>query len=388
MSNFAEIAINNTWWPICVVLACASASGCGAACAPSSDVQITLFAGPGVDASQATRLFVDLQIDGAATRRAELPLTESFDHRALLLRPDISGSDAYNVLVNVQAVDDNGQVLATGGASGRVNALGCNRLQATLATPAAGSDLASAADLGKACGPGSPDEDGDGIADDCDLCPADADFSTTNSDGDSLPDACDPDSAKAGNVARLFDPLNAAGSRWSGPATFAGGEMVLSSTRDLVAASNGGDVLAANLSVEVWLQAAYFLTVRGVPIVGQIGVFVGDAADPVAATAGMLCVLTHGAQGSDSLDLYRFSGGTATLRTTIALSPLFATTTTYRLRLEERNGAFRCEAASNGLPTTVVTDTVAAPSGGYHLSLVAAGTEAHFAAVFAASTLP
>jgi len=376
------------WWPIWMVLAGAAAAGCGAPCAPSSDVQITLFAGPGVDASQATRLLIDLQIDGAASRRAELPLTESFDRRAFLLRPDMPASVAYTVAVSVQAVDGSGQVLGIGGASGRVEALGCNRLEATLTAMITGGDLAAMPDLGKACGPGSPDEDNDGIADDCDACPADADPGMANSDGDALPDACDPDSTRAGNVQRLFEPFNAAGTRWSGPAAISTGELVLSSTRDPVLASDTTDVLAANLRVEAWLQAAYFLTVRGMPIRGEVGVFVGDTADPATANAGMLCVLTHAASGADSLDLYRFVGGAATLRTTIALSPLFATATTYRLRLDERGGAFRCEAASNGLPTTAVTDTVAAPSAGYHLSLYAAGTEAHFAAVFAASTLP
>jgi len=331
---------------------------------------------------------VDLAIDGAPPRRAELPLSESFDGQAFLLRPDMPAEVAYTVVVTVQAVDASGQVLASGGASGRVDPLGCNRLQATLSAPVvAGTDLSSlSADLGKACSPSSPDEDGDGVADDCDACPADYDPGAANSDGDELPDGCDPDGNKAGNVTRMFEPFRTAG-RFSGGAV-TGGELVLQSSLDAVLATDDADLLPNNVRAEVWLQAAYFLTVHSTPVRGELGVFLGDAANPASSTVGMLCVVTHAAMGPDSLDLYRYTGGTATVRTTIALQPLLATSTTYRLRLDQRGGAFRCEAATNGQPATVVTDSIAAPSGNWKMSLRVAGTEGHFAAVYTASTLP
>ena len=50
------------------------------------------------------------------------------------------------------------------------------------------------------------DEDGDGIADNCDNCPADVNPGQEDSDGDGVGDACDPHPGIADQI-ELFDPL-------------------------------------------------------------------------------------------------------------------------------------------------------------------------------------
>jgi hypothetical protein len=49
------------------------------------------------------------------------------------------------------------------------------------------------------------DEDGDGVADQCDGCPQLANAAATDTDHDTIPDACDPHPARAGDVLVTFE---------------------------------------------------------------------------------------------------------------------------------------------------------------------------------------
>ena len=68
------------------------------------------------------------------------------------------------------------------------------------------------------CTPAGTDEDGDGIDDACDNCPADANAAQENGDGDELGDACDPDPVHAREHLALFDGFTGA-SRWRATGT-------------------------------------------------------------------------------------------------------------------------------------------------------------------------
>lgn len=59
------------------------------------------------------------------------------------------------------------------------------------------------------------DEDGDGIADACDVCPHIADADQTDGDGDAVGDACDPNPAIARDRIVFFDPFVEQLSEWS-----------------------------------------------------------------------------------------------------------------------------------------------------------------------------
>jgi len=58
-----------------------------------------------------------------------------------------------------------------------------------------------------ACTPGAHDEDGDGVADACDVCPHLPDPDQRDADGDRVGDACDPEPAIARQRIVLFDPF-------------------------------------------------------------------------------------------------------------------------------------------------------------------------------------
>jgi hypothetical protein len=59
------------------------------------------------------------------------------------------------------------------------------------------------------------DEDGDGIADGCDICPADPDPMQTDDDGDGVGDACDPHRGMPGDHLVFFDPFETSDPRWT-----------------------------------------------------------------------------------------------------------------------------------------------------------------------------
>jgi hypothetical protein len=51
------------------------------------------------------------------------------------------------------------------------------------------------------------DEDGDGVLDECDVCPQDADPAQADGDGDGVGDVCDPNPLMPGDTIAFFDPF-------------------------------------------------------------------------------------------------------------------------------------------------------------------------------------
>jgi hypothetical protein len=72
------------------------------------------------------------------------------------------------------------------------------------------------------------DEDGDGIVDDCDVCPHIADPAQTDTDGDRVGDACDPEPTNPRQHIVFFDPFVTIDSSWTNlGATQASDEIIL-----------------------------------------------------------------------------------------------------------------------------------------------------------------
>jgi hypothetical protein len=70
------------------------------------------------------------------------------------------------------------------------------------------------------CGVDDPDEDGDGVRDDCDPCPASTN-QTGDADGDNIGDACDPHAGAPRCAARRFDGFSTDDGRWIDSSGFA-----------------------------------------------------------------------------------------------------------------------------------------------------------------------
>ncbi|HEY4182414.1 MAG TPA: hypothetical protein VGM90_36535 [Kofleriaceae bacterium] len=112
------------------------------------------------------------------------------------------------------------------------------------------------------CASGTHDEDGDGIADNCDVCPQDADPGQADGDSDGVGDACDPNPTTPGDSIAFFDPFTAQDPAWDlnlTTPTWAG---------DFVDANALGDVinLDRNLTAANWT-----LSIRGRVLSGTAG---------------------------------------------------------------------------------------------------------------------
>lgn len=82
-----------------------------------------------------------------------------------------------------------------------------------------------------ACIPASPhDDDDDGVADSCDVCPDVAD-AQADADGDGVGDACDP-SATTREQRTIFDTFETFDARWSGGAWVQGSDQIERDNRD------------------------------------------------------------------------------------------------------------------------------------------------------------
>jgi hypothetical protein len=358
-------------------------------CPPTGDIQVSVVSPSGLDPAAISRLRVLLAVDGSDQKSLEFtprqPLSD--DPQAFLLRPDPPPAPSYEIALTIEAMSAQGELVAIGSTGGRVAAAGCNRLEVRLTSLRFGGDAGAPADLAPSdlagCVGGIPDEDGDGRADFCDLCPADFDSPPTDGDGDGVPDACDPDPTLPGNATRFFDPFNLDTGQWSGGfPTQSGYFNILTSPSGTRASGNGSRALDPNVRVQSSVYAPYFI---GNQIESEAGVYLGTSPNPGSGSStGMLCRMSFNQQSRVSaLVLSSVRDGVVQNSTSAPFA--FGTEVRYRVRLTQRGANYVCEASANGIParTLSANHSVGAPTGPLFMVLHAENIEAHFHSVFA-----
>jgi hypothetical protein len=298
--------------------------------------------------------------------------------------------------MTVQAFDAANNLIAIGSESMQAVIKGCNRLTVHLAglppnaildmsiPPGGPIDMAGQLppDLAGCIG-GTPDEDADGRANSCDLCPADPDPTPVDTDGDGLPDACDPDPATKTNTLIYFDPFDVASGHWSGNIPVTGSYMnVDTGVVGTLSASNATDMLPLNVRV----QTEIFPTAERGNGGGDTGLFVGTSANVMQAS-GAFCGLTWNNGGPDTLDLYKVTTGSFSVPATQQLATALQGTN-YRIRLTHRAGIWTCEALQTGqAPVTVTTTQTPVITAPLFITLINDNMGSHFHAVVAESKL-
>ncbi|MGE5186157.1 MAG: thrombospondin type 3 repeat-containing protein [Acidobacteriota bacterium] len=196
---------------------------------------------------------------------------------------------------------------------------GCNAvfgLQQTAPDPG-DQDGDGIADIADNCpadaNPAQADEDGDGVGDICDTCPLvpnAGDGQTADADGDRVPDACDTHALSKGNCLVLFDSFN-------DPSSLAANWQVQATDAGSTAVADGGDVVLvpSATSAAITLLAS---EASGVPANALYDVEVdsgdgvhgtGTALAAVSTTSsptsmGYRCELLHTSSGDYSVAAY------------------------------------------------------------------------------------
>jgi hypothetical protein len=376
------------------LVAAAVSCGGGSDCAKSADIQVTVAAASDISVGDIVRLHVMLSVADGPVRAMDItPDHEISSSSAFILRPDPAPADTYDVSLTVQAFNTGDSLVAIGAESMQAVVSGCNRMTVHLAAvpvpPAAdlsfppGTDLAGVLPPDMAgCIGGTPDEDSDGRANICDLCPADADSTPVDSDGDGLPDACDPDPTMATNKLIYFEPFDTAPANWSGNNPVMQSYMLLDTHGvGSTQSSDATDMLPLTVRVQTIIFPVAGYGNNG----GDTGIFVGTSANMNQGT-GVYCSLTSNSGAPDTLDLYKVMNGGFGIPTTTNLATELANTS-YRIRLTQRGGNWTCEALQAGQnPVSVTTtQTVTAP---LYMTLANDNLASHIHSVVAETKLP
>ncbi len=366
-------------------------------CLQSADIQVTVAPNGDVSVGDIARLHVMLSVADGPVRSLDItPMhTISTSGSAFVLHPDPAPADKYDVSMTVQAFDGANDLIAIGSESMQAVTKGCNRLTVHLAAlplqsavdmaipPGGPYDMAGVIPPDMAgCIGGMPDEDNDGRANFCDLCPADADPTPTDTDGDGLPDACDPDPTMGVNTLVYFDPFDTASGHWSGNNPVQQSYLTIDTNGVGVGlASNAMDTMPLLVRVQTIVFPKSVYGGNG----GDTGIYVGTSAN-VNQGVGVFCGLSSNVGGPDTLDLIKvMNGGEVGLTASQSLGqPLMMMA--YRLRLTQRGGTWTCEALVGTTPITVTTmQPVTAP---LYITLRNDNMGSNFHSVVAESKLP
>jgi len=384
------------WYSLVVAIALVSA-GCGSTtdCTQSADIQVTVAPNDDVTVVDIARLHVMLSVADGPIHTIDIgsdvqPVSLK-PGSAFILRPESQPADKYDVSMTVQAFDANDSLIAIGSESMQAVPKGCNRLTVHLAAlplnqsidmaipPGGPFDMAGVIppDLAGCIG-GSPDEDSDGRADSCDLCPDDADSTPVDSDGDGLPDACDPDVAAKTNTLVYFDPFNAASGHWPGNNMVTNSYMTLDSGPGQIVTGNATDTVPANVRVQTHLfpNGYYTNNTGGV----DAGLFVGTSTN-LNQASGAWCLISS---TDKKLELYPVNNGTPMTPSLANISTV--TGAVYRLRLTNSNGVWTCEmlVGANVPVTVTASQAVTAP---LFISLIVDGSRVNYHSVVAETKL-
>ncbi|MEO6953085.1 MAG: thrombospondin type 3 repeat-containing protein [Polyangia bacterium] len=380
-------------WLVAVLLV----TGCRAPCRDSADVLLTLD-GDIAAFANASAVDVTIAVGGGAAQATRTLTTTPTPGATVLLSPATPlPGESYTLSVVVTLRDAGGAAVATGTAHTTASTSGCNRLSVTLIGSTSAGDLstsdAPSVDLGgidlagadlSVCA-ATPDEDGDGRGDACDVCAANADATPLDTDGDGLPDACDP---STGVNARLdFQSFNATPAGWTGAGTTTGGALILDGSTIC------GTYAASGTAVTGGFQLQTYVTPQVLTTAFTDNVEVRLHAWTTVGSTGFSCGLDintnsgvttlYAAQGSVNGDPSMGGGGTRVAKA-IANTEL-AEGTARRLRMTLREGALVCELAHpDGSAVTTVTQTVSTPASAF-VGLGVCWAKAAFSSVFVAS---
>lgn len=385
-------------WSWSLVALATVAVGCNPNdCAQSADIQVTVAPNGDVTIGDIARLHVMLSVADGPVRSLDIVPSHAISPSgsAFILRPDTPPPmDKYDVSMTVQAFDEMNDLIAIGSESMQAVTKGCNRLTVHLAAlpvssgpvdmaipPGGPFDLAGVVppDLAGCIG-GTPDEDSDGRANSCDLCPADPDPTPVDTDGDGLPDACDPDPMMKSNTLAYFDPMNSASGHWSGSNTIQNSYMTLDTNGpQQLASGNATDSLPTNVRVQTHLYPVGYYSLSS-PI--DAGMFVGTSTNLLGTnTNGAWCFIST---SDRKLELYPVQAG---VPGTAALASIgTVTSTVYRLRLTNSNGVWTCEmVVGNNTPVTVTTTQPV--TGPLFVTLIVDNAQVNFHSVVAETKL-
>lgn len=227
------------------------------------------------------------------------------------------------------------------------------------------------------------DEDGDGIADNCDNCPADVNPGQEDSDGDGVGDACDPHPGIADQI-ELFDPL-LSDANWMPETGFLiGGTWVLGADQyGQTAAANGFLWSFADLTTGTHTLASIEVVMSGLdnPDVGDYGAGIGFETGSGGTAQHLLCGFST-SSGAGQVTIEALDSGftvRGAQQTPLELTP----DPVHIMLITSATDPATCTGYRDGAPVTSTLAIAAAQSAGtIQLATIAAIATYHSVTVF------
>jgi hypothetical protein len=241
----------------------------------------------------------------------------------------------------------------------------CNEITLTLTTAAPvdfggddltgfdlSSDLAVPPDLA-ACTATTPDEDGDGRGDACDVCAADADPVIMDTDGDGVPNVCDPSPTVAGNKAVYFEPFNATPAWISALTVGSGAAQANLTAADSSAVAQLDIDTGTSLVTDVMLETWVTISQASAGIDGEIAIVLSTD----ASGHGLRCVLGWQTAGDPYVTVETTAGE-------ISSDPVpagFPLSTPLRVRLSQNANLVSCVVVGGSSGTLMASAMTSSP---------------------------